>query len=64
MPGIKQRVFVPLCNQSLETLVPPGHFYHHLEATLDLHFVRDLVRTTYKARWPIEPSRRPATPAS
>jgi hypothetical protein len=25
---------------SLETLVPPTHFYRHLEATLDLSFVR------------------------
>jgi transposase len=32
---------------SLEALVPPGHFYRHLERTLDLTFVRDLVRGTY-----------------
>ena len=32
---------------SLEDLVPPNHFYRHLERTLDLAFVRDLVRDTY-----------------
>ncbi len=32
---------------SLEDLVPPDHFYRHLERTLDLAFVRDLVRETY-----------------
>ena len=32
---------------SLEDLVPPSHFYRHLERTLDLTFVRDLVRETY-----------------
>jgi transposase len=32
---------------SLEACVPPGHFYRHLEATLDLAFVRDLVRDRY-----------------
>lgn len=35
---------------SLETLVPPGHFYRHLEATLDLGFVRDWVADCYAAR--------------
>ncbi len=34
---------------SLEALVPAGHFYRHLEAKLDLAFVRDLVRSTYAA---------------
>jgi transposase len=34
---------------SLEALVPPGHFYRHLEAALDLAFVRDLVRDRYAA---------------
>jgi hypothetical protein len=29
---------------ALEALVPPGHFYRHLEATHDLAFVRELVR--------------------
>lgn len=32
---------------SLEDLVPASHFYRHLERTLDLTFVRDLVRETY-----------------
>ena len=32
---------------SLEDLVPPSHFYRHLEQTLDLAFVRDLVQATY-----------------
>ena len=35
---------------SLEELVPPRNFYRHLEAKLDLGFVRDLVRTTYSAQ--------------
>jgi hypothetical protein len=34
---------------SLEALVPPDHFYRHLEAVLDLGFVRDLVRDRYAA---------------
>jgi hypothetical protein len=29
---------------SLEALVPTDHFYRHLEATLDLRFVRERVR--------------------
>jgi transposase len=32
---------------SLDDLVPTGHFYRHLERTLDLAFVRDLVREMY-----------------
>src|SRR5215216_2067758 len=48
MLGVKERAFTPLCNLSLETLVPASHFYRHLEAKLDLAFVRDLVRHTYK----------------
>ena len=32
---------------TLDGLVPPDHFYRHLEATLDLSFVRDLVRDRY-----------------
>src|SRR6187549_1055838 len=35
---------------SLDDLVPPDHFYRHLERTLDLVFVRDLVRGTYADR--------------
>jgi len=34
---------------SLEALVPQGHFYRHLEAALDLAFVRELVRDCYAA---------------
>src|SRR3990170_2347636 len=48
MMGTKLRAFAPLCNRSLEDLVPASNFYRHLEAKLDLGFVRDLVRTTYK----------------
>jgi transposase len=48
MMGTKARSFAPLCNRSIEDLVPAGNFYRHLEAKLDLSFVRDLVRTTYK----------------
>src|SRR5437868_6700106 len=33
---------------SLDGLVPANHFYRHLESKLDLTFVRDLVRSTYK----------------
>jgi transposase len=32
---------------SLEALVPPGHFYRHLEATLDLSFVREWAADRY-----------------
>ncbi len=32
---------------SLDGLVPKSHFYRHLEQTLDLAFVRDLVRDSY-----------------
>jgi transposase len=48
MMGTKARSFAPLCNRSLEDLVPGTNFYRHLEAKLDLGFVRDLVRTSYK----------------
>ena len=34
---------------SLEALVPPGNFYRHLAAVLDLAFVRELVRERYAA---------------
>jgi transposase len=50
MMGSKERAFAPLPPVSLEALVPPDHFYRHLEQTLDLAFVRDLVRKTYAAR--------------
>src|SRR5918912_2282480 len=48
--GTKVRAFAPLCNRSLEDLVPAGSFYRHLEAKLGLGFVRDLVSSTYKER--------------
>src|SRR4051795_10138663 len=47
MMGTKVRDFAPLPPVSLEELVPPGHFYRHLERSLDLGFVRDLVRDAY-----------------
>src|SRR5215212_11895604 len=47
MMGRKNRSFGPLPPVTLEDLVPPSHFYRHLERTLDLAFVRDLVRGTY-----------------
>ncbi len=34
---------------SLESLVPAGHFYRHLDAKLDLAFVRELVADRYAA---------------
>ena len=49
MMGVKPRVFQPMVNVSLEDLVPADHFYRHLERTLDLSFVRDLVRDRYSA---------------
>src|SRR5262245_48234664 len=49
MMGVKARVFQPMVNVSLEDLVPADHFYRHLERTLDLTFVRDLVRDLYSA---------------
>lgn len=45
--GTKQRCFAPLINVSLEELVPQDHFYRHLERSLDLSFVRELVQQTY-----------------
>src|SRR6188768_3039335 len=50
MMGTKARRFAPLCNRSLEDLVPAGNFYRHLESKLDLSFVLDLVGDTYKER--------------
>jgi transposase len=47
MMGTKGRVFAPLPPVSLEELVPADHFYRHLERSLDLSFVRDLVRDAY-----------------
>src|SRR5215204_1597470 len=47
MMGIKERAFGSLPPVSLEDLIPPDHFYRHLERTLDLAFVRELVRGAY-----------------
>src|SRR3954452_14904271 len=47
MMGRKERIFDPLPSVTLEELFPPDHFYRHLERTLDLSFVRDLVRDAY-----------------
>src|SRR5215213_5048400 len=47
MMGTKARLFAPLPPVSLEELVPANHFYRHLERSLDLSFVRELVRGTY-----------------
>jgi len=44
MLGIKLRSFAPLVNVSLEDLVPKDHFYRHVERTLDLTFVHNLVK--------------------
>ncbi len=44
MMGMKARLFAPLPLVALEELVPPHHFYRHLEDACDLGFVRDLVR--------------------
>ncbi len=47
MMGIKVRAFSPLVNVSVEDLVPQDHVYRHLDRTLDLAFVRDLMRPCY-----------------
>ena len=36
----KERAFAPLCNLTVEDLVPADHFYRHVESKLDLAFVR------------------------
>ena len=40
----KQRVADQPVTVTLEGLVPVDHFYRHLDAQLDLRFVRDWVR--------------------
>src|SRR4051794_6153355 len=47
MMGTKDRVFALLPPVTLEDLVPPNHFYRHLERSLDLSCVRGLVREAY-----------------
>jgi transposase len=49
MMGSKVRAFAPIVNVSLEDLVSKDHFYRHLEHSLDLTFVRDLVQSCYAA---------------
>src|SRR5438105_15555299 len=45
-PDKLRRVDQPVA-VSLDALVPPDHFYRHLERALDLSFVRDLVQDAY-----------------
>src|SRR5919198_289030 len=47
MLGVKERACAPLGHLSLDDLVPRDHFYRHLDRTLDLTFVRDLVAPCY-----------------
>lgn len=47
MMGTKVRRFAPRRDVSLDDLVPQDHFYRHVERSLDLAFVRDLVRSCY-----------------
>ena len=47
MMGRKARVFEPIAAVTLEDLVPTDHFYRHIDRSLDLAFVRDLVRDCY-----------------
>ena len=46
----KPRRLDELIAVSLKDLVPASHFYRHLEATLDLGFVRDWTRQVYAGR--------------
>src|SRR5829696_4789142 len=50
MMGQKDRSFAALPPVTLEDLIPPDSFYRHLERSLDLGFVRDLVRVAYAER--------------
>jgi transposase len=47
MMGRKERTFGPLPPVTLDELVPADHLYRHLERSLDLSFVRALVRDAY-----------------
>jgi transposase len=47
MMATKERNFSPLKDLSLEELVPKDNFYRRLERTVDLSFVRELVRDCY-----------------
>ena len=48
-PPKRRRLVEPIA-VSLEALVPADHFYRHLEAKLDLAFVRDWVKDRYAER--------------
>ena len=48
-PPKPRRLDQPLA-VSLEQIVPSDHFYRHLEATLDLSFVRGWVKELYAER--------------
>jgi transposase len=50
MLGRKERTFKTHQALSLEDMVPREHFYRQVEATLDLSFVRGLVKAGYSAR--------------
>jgi transposase len=47
MMGVKIRTFAPLPDLSLEDIISKDNFYRRLEATIDLSFVRDLVKECY-----------------
>jgi hypothetical protein len=47
MMAQKDRSLAALPPANLEDLVPTDHFYRHLERTLDLSFVREVVRDAY-----------------
>jgi transposase len=47
MLGSKVRDFTTLDTVTIADLVPADHFYRHLDQSLDLSFVRDLVRHSY-----------------
>jgi len=48
-PPAPRRLDAPIV-VSLEDLIPRDHFYRHLEATLDLGFVREWARELYADR--------------
>ena len=48
-PAKPRRLSEPIA-VSLEGLVPPSHFYRHLEAKLDLGFVREWAQGSYAER--------------
>jgi transposase len=47
MMATKERNFSPLKDLSLEDLVPKDNFYRRLERTVDLSFVRELLKDRY-----------------